>query len=207
MSAEASRGRVTDLLGACRRGESGAFDALVPATFGELRRVAQRQLAREARGHTLQPTALVAELYLRWTGRAARWQDRAHFLSIAAAQMRRILVDHARRKKATKRGGHAAPAPWTEAVATARSDADSSSRAVRLLDLDRALRRLESMDPELVRLVELRFFSGLSARETGETLGLTERTVMRRWAWVRAWLLRELGQEIPRHANPDLAAV
>lgn len=205
MSSEStsSPSRISRLLLDCGR-DPEAFDRLIPAVLDDLRRIARRQLAREPPGHTLQPTALVSELYLRWSRQSGLgWRDRAHFFGMAAAQIRRILVDHARRKRAIKRAGTDPPLHQVDA-GLPRARPASNGRRVDLIDLDRALDRLENLDSDLRRLVELRYFAGLSAREVAGVLGVTERTVMRRWAWVRAWLFLELNGGRPDHGEHDL---
>ena len=180
---------VTGLLQAWGGGDPAALDQLVPIVYDELHRQAQRYLRREAPGHTLQTTALVHEAYLRLVDqREARWQNRAQFFGVAAQAMRRILVDHARRHQAAKRGGSAVPVPLEEGeVAAAGSDVD-------LVALDDALTRLAALDPQQARVVELRYFTGLGIEETAEALGISPATVKREWAMARAWLKRELGE-------------
>jgi RNA polymerase sigma-70 factor (ECF subfamily) len=180
-------GRVTELLAAYRAGDGEAMDRLVPLVYAELRRMAARHLRRERGEHTLQPTALVHEAYLRMVDqRDAPWQDRAHFLGCAAHLMRNILVDHARRRNAAKRGKG-------EARVTLGAAADvAQSTDVDLVALDDALRELEAIDPRQSRMVELRFFGGLSIEETAEVLGVSSAQVRREWTVVRAWLRREL---------------
>lgn len=184
---------VTSLLHAWDAGDRAAFAQVMPILIDDLRRISARQLARERTGHTLQPTALVNELYLRWSRqRRFGWRNRAHFLKLAAAQMRHILVEHARTKGAQKRG-----ADLTVRVSTiGRLPAPGGSGdPVDLLDLDMALTRLEAMDPRYGKIVELRYFAGLTVREVAQVLEITERTVMRHWAWIRAWLLAQLDAE------------
>jgi RNA polymerase sigma factor (TIGR02999 family) len=180
---------VTGLLQAWGGGDPAALDQLVPIVYDELHRQAQRYLRRENPGHTLQTTALVHEAYLRLVDqREARWQNRAQFFGVAAQAMRRILVDHARRHQAAKRGGSAVPVPLEEGeVAAAGSDVD-------LVALDDALTRLATLDPQQARVVELRYFTGLGIEETAEALGISPATVKREWAMARAWLKRELGE-------------
>jgi RNA polymerase sigma factor (TIGR02999 family) len=180
---------VTGLLQAWGGGDSAALDRLVPIVYDELHRQAQRYLRRENPGHTLQTTALVHEAYLRLVDqREARWQNRAQFFGVAAQAMRRILVDHARRHQAAKRGGSAVPVTLEEgAVAAAGSGVD-------LVALDDALTRLAALDPQQARVVELRYFTGLGIEETAEALGISPATVKRDWAMARAWLKRELGE-------------
>lgn len=180
---------VTELLLAWNDGDRYAFDKLMPMVVGELRRIARRQLAKERAGHTLQPTALIHEVYLRWSeSEAFGWRSRAHFFALAGAQMRHVLVEHARRKRAAKRGGDKTPVRLVDPDRLGRE----SASVVDLIDLDRALGRLAEMDPQFSRIVELRYFAGLTAAEAAEVLGVTERTVLRHWAWIRAWLFRQL---------------
>lgn len=190
-------GEITTLLQALRQGDSGALDRLLPLVYGELRRRAHQQLRRRRPGETLATTALVHEAYLKLSGSAHRnYQDRIHFFAVASRAMRQILVDYARSQAAAKRGaGH-------------RVDLDPDlladpGRAEQLLALDDALRELEALDPRLARIVELRFFGGLSVEETGEALDLSPRTVKRDWRRARAFLYRAVsGGELddPGHA-------
>jgi len=175
---------VTELLVAWAAGDEGSLERLTPLVYDELRRLARRHLAPE-RGDTLQPTALVHEAYLRLIDqRSVNWQNRAHFYAIAARLMRRILIDHARRRVAERRGGGAIHMTLDEAVAV------SMARSAELLALDEALGELATVDPRKSRVVELRFFGGLSVQETAEVLGVSEVTVMRDWRTARAWLHR-----------------
>ncbi len=170
-------------------GSRTALDALMPAVYGELRRLAARYLSRERSDHTLQPTALVNEAYLRLIDQhSVRWQNRAHFYGIAAQLMRRILVDHARGQAAAKRGGTAATLPLDQA------DAAAAPPEVDVVALDEALARLSAFDERQGRLVELRFFGGLTIEESAEVLGVSAATVKREWALAKAWLYRELNQ-------------
>lgn len=178
-------GQITQALVELRRGESRAADRLLTLVYEQLRELAQRYLAQERPGHTLQPTALVHEAYVRMVGEA-EWEDRAHFFAVAARAMRRILVDHARTRSAAKRGGLGRRQPFEMAeTCTARPDEY-------LVALDEALADLAQVDPELARLVELRFFGGLSVEETGEVLGVSPRTVKRHWTVARGWLHRAI---------------
>lgn len=164
-----------------------ALDRLMPLVEDELRRRARAYLSRERPGHTLQPTALVNELYLRLLDRReASWQSRAHFFAFAARVMRRILVDHARAQGAAKRGAGLVTVGLDEAMEL------GVGRNLDLLALDQALEKLIALDPDQARIVELRFFGGLSAAETAEVLGIGEATVHRRWASARAWLYGQL---------------
>jgi RNA polymerase sigma factor (TIGR02999 family) len=178
---------VTALLIACGNGEEQARSILMEAVYGELRRIAGAYLQRERAEHTLPPTALVHEAYLRLVDQnRVRWRNRAHFFGIAAQQMRRILVDHARAHRAAKRGGGAT-------IPLSNIDVAGSPPEVDVLELETALEKLAALDPRQSRLVELRFFGGLSVEETATVLGVAPITVKRDWALARAWLYRELG--------------
>ena len=174
---------VAALLAAARGGDPGALDRLLPVVYSDLRAVAEREMRRESPGHTLQPTALVHEAYLRLGGAAGSAADRTHFLAIAARAMRQVLVDHARRRGAAKRGGGAPPVTLTDGIGGGPCDAEE------ILALDRAL---EALDPRQRQVVECRFFAGMEESEIASALGLSERTVRRDWAKARAWLYREL---------------
>lgn len=180
---------VTSLLQAWSRGDESAFDRLLPMVYDELRRQARRHMRNQPPGHTLQATALVHETYLRLVGgEPVEWRDRAHFFRVAAKAMRSILVDHARARRAAKRGGGA--------LHVSLGAADSGGRDSPELDvaaLDEALERFTEIDPEKCRLVELRYFAGLSIEEAAEVLGTSPATVKRQWNTARAWLRRELG--------------
>ena len=191
---EAARGPdITRLLREWQGGSAEALDRLIPLVYDELHTLASRYLSRERRDHTLQTTALVNEAYLKLAGpREVDWQSRAHFFGIAAQLMRRILVDHARRDQRVKRGGHALHLPLDDA------DPSSSPAPVEAIDvyaLDRALSRLEALDPQQGRVVELRFFGGLTIEETVVVMGPSSATIKREWAVARAWLYRELTGE------------
>ena len=176
---------VTGLLLAWRAGDGTALDRLFPLVYEELRRIAHRQLGRERSGHTLGTTALVHESYLKLVDQTrARWEDRAHFFAIAAGAMRRILVDYARRHRAAKRGGTRVGLDDATLVADERADT--------LVALDEALTRLAEVDERLGRVVECRFFGGLSEEETAQALGVTARTVRRDWVKAKAWLHQAL---------------
>lgn len=187
---EASPGEVTRLLAALRDGDSQALDRLVPLVYRELRRLAHLQLRRR-HGHTLSTTALVHEAYVKLAdGGAAGWRDREHFFAVAATAMRHILVDAARRRSAGKRGGGVMPVQLDEAeVGTGRGVA---ARSADILAVDQALASLGRLDDRLVKLVELRFFAGLSVAETAGVLAVSERTVKRDWRKARAFLYRAL---------------
>ena len=176
-----------------RDGDTAAVDRLLPLVYDELRRLAQAKLAGERSDHTLQATALVHEAYLRLVGQQdVAWQNRAHFMAMAATAIRRVLVDHARRKGAAKRGGGDLRVTMSLAEAAGAPGEDMS-----LIDLDAALTELAAEKPDHAQVVELRFFGGLTAAECAEVLGVTERTVERRWRFARAWLYRRLEGEAP----------
>lgn len=184
-----SRVDITDLLSAWGGGDGDALGRLLPLVYHELRRVASRRLARERPDHTLQPTALVHEAYLRLAGQSrARWDGRAQFFAIAARLMRRVLVDHARARAATKRG-----AGRTIVGVDLDAHVPLSRTRVDVLALDAALERLSREDERLARVVELRHFAGLSVVETARALGSSSATVKRDWSLARAWLFKELG--------------
>jgi RNA polymerase sigma factor (TIGR02999 family) len=188
----ASKGRLTDLLIAWNAGDREALESLLPLVYDELHRQAARRLRRERPGHTLQPTALVHEVYLRLVDqRRVSWQNRTQFFGVAAQMMRRILVSHARERRAQKRGGADTRFTLDEGLLA------TPQRDVQLLALDAALSRLEAIDAEKSRLVELRFFSGLSIEETAEVMGVSPRTVDRQWQTAKAWLHREMSSGEP----------
>ncbi|HEV8176721.1 MAG TPA: sigma-70 family RNA polymerase sigma factor [Gemmatimonadales bacterium] len=179
---------MTALLQAWTRGDPSALEALLPAVYGELHRQAERYMRRQPAGHTLQATALVHEAYLRLVGRTnIEWRNRAHFFGVAAKAMRSILVDHARARRAAKRGGCA-----TRLTLDSPGDVAGSPPAVDVLELDEALERLGQFDPEKARVVELRYFGGLSIEEAAEVLEVSPATLKRQWTTARAWLRREL---------------
>ena len=185
--ATSAPGAVTELLRAWGGGDDGALEQLTPLVEAELRRLARGYMRRERPGHTLQATALVNEAFLRLTdARHVRWQDRAHFLGISARLMRRILVDHARSRGYRKRGGDAQRVTLDEGLVPAPEP------AVDVLALDRALEALAAVDVRKSRVIELRFFGGLSVEETAEVLHVSPDTVKRDWRLAKLWLLREL---------------
>ncbi len=187
-----SDGEITQLLLAWSEGDQDAFDRLMPLVETELRQIARRHFAREGSGHTLQPTALVNELYLRLAGRRrVRWSNRAHFLGFAAQTMRRILVDHARVRNAEKRG------QGQRNLSLEEVDEVSASREVDLVALDDALRSLAEIDPGQSRIVELRYFGGLTHDEVAEVLGISPRTAYREWRTARLWLRQAISGETP----------
>lgn len=189
---------VTVLLDAWSAGDPAALDRVIPLVIDDLRRVARSFMARQAPGHTLQPTALVHEAYLRVAGgRKLSWQDRSQFFAYLATTMRRILVTHARARHAAKRDNGVTRVVFEDArdlpAAAGGSGAGATPLAeVDLLDLDRALESLAAVDPRQSRVVELRYFGGLTVAETARTLGISPRTVKREWHTARLWLLRAL---------------
>ena len=183
----ASQRDVTQVLAQLCRGNAQAASRLLPLVYDELRRLAGQYLRGEADGHTLQPTALVHEAYLRLVNQtAADWQNRAHFFAVAAQAMRHILVDHARGRRAAKRGGDRVKLPLDEARGI------FLERDEYLLALDEALQKLAALDAQQSRIVELRFFAGLTLEETAEVLGISPKTVQRDWLMARGWLHREV---------------
>lgn len=181
---------ITVLLREWRNGSRDAFDRLVPLVYGELHTIASRHAGREWRHDRLQTTAVVNEAYLRLFGqRAVDWQSRGHFFAIAAQMMRRVLVDHARREL---RGKHGGGVVHLELEAALARPAPASLDKVDTLALDRALTKLEALDPEQARIVELRFFGGLTVEETAAVTGVSPATVKREWALAKGWLYREL---------------
>ncbi len=179
--------QVTQLLAGWERGEEGALDQLTPLVYDELHRIAHRCMRRERPGHTLQTSALINEAYIRLIGqRGAHWQSRLHFFAIAAKLMRRILVDEARKKRYAKRGANAQQVTLKSGMPLLRE------RAPDLIALDDALNDLEEMDARKSRIVEMRFFGGLSLEEIAETLGVSSPTVEREWRTARAWLHRAM---------------
>ena len=192
--AAAGSADVTGLLIAWSEGDRAALDALLPVVYAELRRQARRALRREDAGHTLQPTALVHEAYLRLVDqRPIRWQGRAQFFGVAARCMRQVLVDAARTRRAAKRGGGARPVTLSNAEGVAATPAPGAEPAgIDVLALDAALARLAVLDPDQARVVELRYFAGLTLDDTAATLGISPATVSREWTVARRWLRREL---------------
>ena len=182
---------VTRILDAIGQGDPSAADQLLPLVYAELRHLAAAFLARESPGHTLQPTALVHEAYLRLVGTAVepRWNSRGHFFGAAAQAMRRILVESARRKQRVKHGGE------LQQVDLEEFDVPVTPPPEELLALDEALARLAAEDTEAARVVDLHFFAGLSIEEAAEALGVSRATAYRQWAYARAWLRCELGGE------------
>ena len=176
---------VTDLLAASRRGDSAAFDELLPMLYDELRAIADRHMRGERPDHTLQPTALVHEAFLRLSGAEIAYDDRTHFIRAASQAMRRVLVDHARARQAAKRGGNLR-------VTLDEALVPQDDRIVDLLVLDDALNRLAAAEPRWARVVELRFFGGLEVTEVADALGISTATAKRDWHFARAWLAKVL---------------
>jgi len=179
---------ITQVLGAVARGEAGAAEDLLPLVYEELRRLAGARMAQEAPGQTLQATALVHEAWLRLVKEGDRtWANRALFFAAAAEAMRRILIENVRRKSRLKRGGG-------ELIRVEFSDMDLAERTPddRVLLIDEALERLKAENPEAAQIVSMKFFAGMTNQEVAETLEVTERTVERRWAFAKAWLLRTI---------------
>ena len=178
---------ITQVLERWSNGEQSALDELVPLIYKELRRLAGNYIRRERHSHTLQPTALINEVFLRLIDQQnIKWQSRAHFFGIAARLMRRILVDHARVHQAAKRGGD------QYSVSLSKADRVASQSSVNLLTLNLTLERLEEFDPQQSRIVELRFFGGLTIAETAAVLSVSHATIEREWKMARAWLRHEL---------------
>ena len=185
---------ITDLLGEIHRGNARAYDTLLPLVYDELKRVASRSLSNEQDGHTLQPTALVHEAYLRLVDqRTPNFENRRHFFSVAAGLMRQILVDHARRANAAKRGARTI-VPLEEFMDAAAAE----PAQYEILDLDNAIQQLALRDARQAKIVELRFFAGLSVEETASVLDVSDRTVKREWAVARAFLYRALADATDR---------
>jgi len=184
---------ITRLLKAWGQGDSGALDRLTPLVYEELRRMAGGYMRKERPGHTLQPTALVNEAFLRLVDvRDLDWNDRAHFFAVCARTMRRILVDAARSRAALKRGGHAERVEHSTAIDFDQLAAAGSDTSAQVCALDDALTALAQIDPRRAKVIELRFFGGLSVEEAGQVLQISPQSVMRDWKLARAWLAREL---------------
>jgi len=179
--------QLTELLQQVNSGREGALEELMPAVYAELRRQAARYLRRERQNHTLQPTALVNEAFIKLIDqRQVRWQNRAHFFGIAAQSMRRIMIDHARTRQRIKRGGVQHAVTLDEAMIA------GEATSIDVLALDEALTRLAAIDARQAKIVELRYFGQLSVEETAEVTGLSPATIKREWAMARAWLHAEL---------------
>ena len=181
---------ITQLLIAWSDGRREALDDLMPIVYADLRRVAAGYMRREAAGHALQPTALVHEAYVRLVDqKQVKWRNRAHFFGVAAVLMRRILVDHARRRRAEKRGGD-----WERVTLAGDEVAADTHKEIDVLALDEALERLAQFDPQQERIVELRYFGGLTIDETAEVVGISAATVVREWTIAKAWLRADLSR-------------
>jgi RNA polymerase sigma-70 factor, ECF subfamily len=190
---------VTQLLIAWGRGDEGARDELIPLVYDTLRRIARHHLRGERAGHTLETTALINEAYLKLVEQTVSWQSRAHFFGIAARLMRQLLVDYARARHRLKRGGDLQQVSLTAAAQIAQE------QAVDLLSLDEALETLAEVDPQSSRIVELRFFGGLTIEETAQVMGISTPTVERGWRAARAWLQTELSPAISKDESRTLA--
>jgi RNA polymerase sigma factor (TIGR02999 family) len=188
-----SSGEVTVLLRAWSAGDQAALDRLAPVVYGELKRIAKRYMIRERKEHTLQPTALVHEAFVRLVDvHGVQWQDRAHFFALSAQMMRRILVNYALARGAGKRGGSARRISLEDAIL---ASPDGSTQVV---ELDEALQQLAKFDARKARIVELRFFAGLSVEETAAVLKVSPQTVLRDWSLSKAWLAREMHRTVGR---------
>ena len=197
MGAAAQQQAITGVLGEVRDGVPGALDRLISLVYADLARIAHRQLGLENPGHTLSTSALVHEAYLRLVDQTrAQWADRSQFFAVAAHVMRRVLVDHARRHRATRRGGAQTRMISLEALDSADAGTlATSERADVLVAMDDAVERLALLDPRQARVVECRFFGGFTEEETAEALGITARTVARDWVKARGWLYQELSDD------------
>lgn len=182
---------VTALLDRASQGDTGAARELLPLVYQQLRAAAAKRMAGERPDHTLQPTALVHEAYIRLVGDAATgWDGRGHFYAAAAEAMRRILIEHARARGRHKRGGD-----WRRVTVDSVDLAGDSAPIEDIVSVDQAICRMEGRDPRMARIVRLRFFAGLSVQEIAQALGVTDRTVRREWAVARAWLYRDLSEQ------------
>lgn len=191
---------LTQILDKIQKGDRAATNELLPLVYAELRRLAVHRMRKEQPGATLQPTALVHEAYMRLVGNAdVQWDGRSHFFGAAAEAMRRILIEGARRRKSLKHGGNIQRRELSESDAVV--DAENSAE---LLDLDAALTKLAADEPELAKLVELRYFAGLSVDEAAQALGISPRSVKRNWAYARAWLGREMNGTTSPQSLTDL---
>ena len=186
---------VTSLLVASSKGDQEALNQLLPLVYDELRRLADRYLHRERADHTLQATALVHEAYLRLIDQRVSWANRAHFFGVAAEMMRRILIDHARSRQAAKRGSAGIKLSLDDVLEI------TDERAADLIALDEALKALAEFDAQKARIVELRFFGGLSIEETAAVLGLGTATITRQWRLAKAWLYHELSRDDGREVD------
>ena len=181
-----SPGEVTSLLQALRHGDRAAEEKLLPLVYSELHRLARSYMRRERPNHTLQPTALINEAYMGLANATIDWQNRAHFIGVAANAMRRILVDHARAHMAAARGGEFHQVEWTESLGL------PAERSRELIALDDALQQLEKLNPRQARIIELHYIGGLSFEEVGAVMDLSTRTAKRDWALARLWLFKQI---------------
>lgn len=187
---------LTGLLIEWRQGDEAALDKLTPLVYDEIRRIAHRYLQRERAGHTLQTTALVNEAYIRLAGaHNVAWQNRSHFFAVTAQVMRHILIDHARRRNYVKHGGESRQVALDDALASSEASLMSQPRAAELLALDEALGELAKLDERKSRVVELRYFGGLSLDETAAVLEVSQMTVRRDWRAAKAWLYKRVNGE------------
>jgi RNA polymerase sigma-70 factor (ECF subfamily) len=187
---------ITELLAAWGGGDQDAFERLVPLVYAELKRIARRHMFRESEGHILQTTALVHEAYMKLVSSpGVKWQDRVHFFAVSSQQMRRILVDAARSRLRMKRGGEAVVVSLDEAPTL------SSSRAAEFVALDDALNELATLDARRSRVVEMRYFGGMSMEETAAVLNLSTATVLRDWKAAKAWLYTQLNSTGPQETS------
>ena len=184
---------VTQILSELQQGNESASERLLPLVYEELRRLARKKMAQEASNHTLQPTALVHEAYLRLVGndQSQQWDSRGHFYAAAAEAIRRILIESARRKSSTRHGGGQKSQPLIDEVPEQQPTSPDS-----LLSLDEALKKLEQEDSDSFRLVMLRYFGGLTIDEAAAAMGVSARTAKRNWSFARAWLQREIGEDL-----------
>lgn len=198
---DVDRHEITDALVALNGGAPESMDRLISLVYGELKRIAHRQLGSEASGHTLSTTAVVHEAYLRLSRQSrVEWVDRGQFFAIAARIMRRVLIDYARRHQAARRGGDRRVVAVEILEHGSTSDISITERAASLIALDDALQDLHRIDQRLARVVECRFFAGLNESETAEALGVSQRTVSRDWQMARAWLHEALGDDATARA-------
>jgi RNA polymerase sigma factor (TIGR02999 family) len=184
---------VTALLAEMKGQDSQALAKLVPLVYRDLKGLAAHFLQEERPGHTLQPTALVHEVYLRLCGQNAKWQNRAHFMAVAGQLMRRILVDYARQRVASKRGGHEQRLELEQCEIEVNAE-----QSEEIIAIDECLERLAQLDSQQARVVEMRYFAGMTVEETAEALAISPRTVKREWAMAKAWLRIEISSRIPR---------
>lgn len=196
MSPSADPGQITILLRRVSEGDPLAESALIGYVYPDLRRLAANYLRKERRDHTLQPTALVHEAFLKLAGDSGALQDRGHFFRLASKIMRQILVDHARKRRTSRRGGDRVKVPLNEAIHLLPEESDL------VIDLDDALDRLQKFDERQAQVVEMRFFGGLSEEDIASSLGISSRTVKREWAMAKAWLHGELGTHTPPPIAP-----